>query len=145
MKQITSFQGEYRWLSNFWLTSLIMSDGIQYKSSEHAFVAQKTLDMDDRREIAKIKTPGQAKRYGRSLELRPDWQEVRLAIMYNVILHKFAQNDNLAAKLRATEDALLIEGNTWGDQFWGICDGKGLNWLGRILTLTRSIITLERS
>ena len=31
-----------------------------------------------------------------------------------------------------------IEGNTWNDTFWGVCNGQGQNWLGKILMLVRS-------
>ena len=144
MTRINSFQGKHRFLSNFWLCPVIF-DGIQYPSSEHAFVAAKTLDLSQKREITKMITPGRAKRYGRRIELRPDWNQVKVAVMYDIVRAKFAQNEALADKLLATGDALLIEGNKWGDQFWGVCNGSGHNWLGRILVLTRSLITLERS
>ena len=144
MDSIREFQGEHRWLSNFWPCEVSVS-GITYPSSEHAFQAQKTLHLPSRQLMSKLKTPGKAKRYGKTLELRPDWDLMKLSIMEDVVYAKFMQNDSLCRKLIDTGDARLIEGNRWGDRFWGICPRpgytepiEGLNWLGVILMLQRS-------
>lgn len=137
---ITSFQNEYRFLSNFWRCDITQEDelgSITYPSAEHAYVAYKTLDLQQRRHIATIPNP---KSYGRSqLELRPNWEKIKLNIMRNVVYAKFAQNPDLAEKLRATGDVQIIEGNTWGDRFWGQCPlGTGRNELGKILMEVRA-------
>lgn len=137
MDKITSFQGEYRFLSNFW-TVLIERNGIQYNSIEAAYQASKTLYIPDRIKISNM-TPGQAKRFGRKIELREDWDIVQLPIMYALNQIKF-QNPLLKQLLINTGDAKLIEGNTWGDKFWGVCNGQGLNHLGKILMRVRSEI-----
>lgn len=41
-------------------------------------------------------------------------------------------------QLLATGGVELIEGNDWGDAFWGVCGGYGQNWLGVLLMLVRS-------
>ena len=135
MRVIDSFQGEHRFLSNFWPAEVAL-DGVVYPSVEHAYVASKTLDLSARHVILKS-TPGQAKRYGRTLALRPDWESVKLAVMAGLLVQKF-RHPELAALLRATGDAELVEGNTWGDTFWGVCKGKGANNLGRMLMEIRS-------
>jgi len=130
--EIDSFSEAFRFLSNFYPAPLLY-EGIEYATSEHAFQAAKTLDQDQRLNIAMLETPGESKRYGKTVKLRPDWDDIKVRVMCEIIDAKFTQNPNLKEKLLATEDAILIEGNTWGDTFWGVCNGKGENNLGKIL------------
>ena len=58
--------------------------------------------------------------------------------MFDLVLEKFKQNPELKQKLLETGNQELIEGNTWNDTFWGVCNGQGQNWLGKILMLARS-------
>jgi hypothetical protein len=115
-----------------------MYDAVIYRSSEHAFVAAKTLDLGERKLVFNTQTPGQVKRLGRQLSLRPDWNDIRTRIMYTIVNDKFHRTPELAELLLSTSNHALIEGNTWNDQFWGQCNGKGANWLGRILMDIRS-------
>lgn len=133
---ITEFQGEHRFLSNFWPTEVV-HEGITYPSAEHAYQAAKTLDMSERRRIAAIRDPGEAKREGRKLTQRPDWETAKFTVMEQCVRDKFTRNAELAARLRATGDAELIEGNTWGDRVWGVYQGQGENRLGKILMKVR--------
>lgn len=128
---INEFQGEYRWLSNFWKCPVYI-DQIMYTSSEAAFQAYKTKDKKERLRFTEM-GPGEAKKAGKLIKLREDWEKVKLKIMTRIVLCKFTQNRDLMQKLILTRDAELIEGNTWGDKFWGVCNGEGENWLGRIL------------
>ena len=132
---IKSFRGPYRWLSNFWPAQVVL-DGIVFGSVEHAYQAAKTLDLDHRRAIAGLAKPGQAKRYGRKLQVREDWEQVKLAVMEDLLRQKFSHPD-LGQKLLDTGDACLEESNVWRDFFWGVCDGKGENHLGRLLMKIR--------
>ena len=81
--------------------------------------------------------PDQAKRLGRTVQLRGDWESVKEQIMYEICLAKFTQNKDLGRMLVDTGDAELIEGNTWNDKCWGVCDGEGENKLGKILMRVR--------
>ena len=140
MHCIDRFAGEYAFLSNFYACA-VTYDGMDFKSVEHGYQAAKTLDRMARANIAACETPGQAKRRGRSVQLRPDWTEAdRLAVMAELLGEKFGRHPELAAKLLATGDAALVEGNTWNDQFWGVCQGKGANYLGRLLMAIRAIL-----
>lgn len=132
---INYFDGEYAFLSNYY-NSPITHDGITYPTNEHFFQAMKTLKVDERLAIAAAKTPGQAKRMGRSVTLRSDWETVKSYYMELGLRLKF-QNPDLAAKLIATGDEELIEGNTWGDRIWGVCNGEGENRLGKLLMKIR--------
>ncbi len=135
---ITQFSGDYRWLSNFFLAE-VRHEGITYPSNEHAFQAAKTLDRQQRsRFTEEVITCGNAKRLGRKLALRPDWEAVKDGVMYSVCLDKFQRHVNLAQLLLKTDDADLVEGNTWSDFYWGVCNGRGQNRLGKILMAIRT-------
>lgn len=131
IKKIMKFDGDYRWLSNFYPVEIMYGKEI-WPSAEALYQGLKTVDMKERELMRRMATPGMCKRYGKKLALRPDWEKIKLEVMKEVIRRKFL-NPTLRAKLLATGDALLEEGNYWGDRFWGVCEGKGENWLGRIL------------
>lgn len=138
-EKIDCFDGEFAFLSNFYPAE-VEFEGLRYPTSEHAFQAAKTLDQKIRREfITECETPGKAKRKGNKLCLRPDWENIKLDIMTTIVRNKFYTNPELAEKLQATGDAILIEGTTWHDTFWGIDlkTGEGENHLGQILMKIR--------
>ncbi len=155
---ITSFdhRGPYGFLSNFHLVDVRLrwravlegfDDTNVYPSVEHAYQAAKTLDMTERARFARSVdggafSSGQAKRAGKTVTMRADWNEVRLIMMEGLLWQKFdvptgPVHADLAARLVATKPRELIEGNTWGDTFWGVCRGKGENHLGRLLMRVR--------
>ncbi|GJQ27182.1 MAG: hypothetical protein HBSAPP02_22140 [Phycisphaerae bacterium] len=134
---IDSFSGEYRYLSNFWLAA-VTYEGKRYPSVEHAYQAAKTLDVGERARIAGLATASEAKRAGRGLRVRVDWEQVKLGVMEQCVRDKFLNHADLGAKLLATGEAELVEGNDWGDRFWGVCEGRGENHLGKILMKVRS-------
>jgi ribA/ribD-fused uncharacterized protein len=136
MKTIDYFDEEYAFLSNFY-EAPVEKDGIVYPTNEHFFQAMKTLDNEERKKIAAALTPGQAKRMGRKVKLRPDWDSVRLQIMREGLVLKFLCHKDLAKKLVATGDAYLEEGNWWNDTFWGVCNNVGCNMLGKLLMQLR--------
>ncbi len=84
--------------------------------------------------------PSKAKRAGRTTILRQDWEDIKEQVMYEVCLAKFTQNTELGQKLIDTDDAILIEGNDWGDKTWGMVNGVGQNKLGKILMRIREEI-----
>jgi ribA/ribD-fused uncharacterized protein len=137
MDEITSFTGEHRFLSSFWPSEVRASDGIVYPTREHAFQAHKTLDLDERIRIAHLKRPSEAKRAGRALELRPHWESIKIGIMWELIILQFKSGSSMARALMRTHPAYLMEGNTWGDTFWGVCNGQGQNHLGKLLMARR--------
>ena len=128
---ITEFDGEYAFLSNFH-PCRVMLDGRWYPSVEHAYQSAKTLDDAERDRVGSAPTPAEAKERGRNLTLRPDWNEVKIAVMRRLLAQKFSDSP-LRDLLAATRPRPLVEGNTWDDRFWGVCDGEGENWLGRLL------------
>lgn len=145
---ITSFDGDYRFLSNFMYVTVKL-DGVDYPSVEHAFQAAKTPHpyerriftsaamADDRQNGRNILHAGKAKRAGKKVTLRADWDAVKLQVMEDLLRQKFAV-PKFATLLRATGDAPIVEGNYWGDTFWGVYKGTGENHLGRLLMQIRS-------
>lgn len=139
---INEFRGAYRFLSNFWPGGIpVFLDGDEYTTVEHAFQASKTLHMRERRAFQKVLRPGEAKKMGRALKdrglQRPDWENVKRRIMKDLLGQKFSEPE-LRDKLLDTGDQEIIEGNTWGDTYWGVCNGQGQNWLGKLLMEVRS-------
>jgi ribA/ribD-fused uncharacterized protein len=90
-------------------------------------------------EIRSALTPGKAKRLGRKVTLRANWELIKIDVMLDLVRQKF-QDPDLAWMLINTGDAELIEGNHWGDKFWGVCNGEGENHLGKILMQVRDEI-----
>ena len=108
-----------------------------YPSVEHAFQAAKTLDPLARELIRTAPTPKEAKRLGRAVDLRLDWEDVKVDVMRGLLVWKFLQ-EPYRSLLLSTGDEELVEGNFWRDQFWGKCDGVGENRLGRLLMEVRT-------
>ena len=142
MKTIDSFSGQHRFLSNFW-SCCIAFDGHSYRTVEHAYQAAKTLDMEDRRRIRNEASAAGAKKRGKHVELRADWEEVRVDIMRDLLRQKFG-TEPLRSRLLRTGRAKLVEGNWWGDRFWGVCDGKGKNMLGQLLMEIREELRIAK-
>lgn len=135
MTTINSFRNEYYFLSNFYI-SPVTYKGVTYSNNESAFQSAKTLNKEIRK-LFETTTPNEAKKLGRVVSLRPDWDRVKYRIMYEIVLAKFTQNKELKEKLLSTGSLYLEEGNTWGDTIWGTVKGKGDNYLGKILMRVR--------
>lgn len=134
--RIDTFRGAYYFLSNFYPEPVLWR-GVVYQTAEHAYQAAKACTPEVAARIAATHTPSAAKRLGKRIELRPDWEEIKLRVMESILRVKFAPGTECAALLEATGEALLIEGNTWGDVYWGVCNGVGTNYLGALLMLIR--------
>jgi len=135
MEPIQEFSGEYRFLSNFY-PAQVMLDGNWYPTVEHAYQAAKTTSPKVREIIRSSKTPGKAKRSGRVVPLRENWETVKQQVMLDLLRQKFYQGP-LCAKLLSTAGHELIEGNAWGDTYWGVVNGSGQNHLGKLLMQVR--------
>jgi len=134
-KEIKGFDGDYRFLSNF-SNAGVYFDELWYHSTESAYQSAKVLDQTERRRFQSM-SPGLAKKHGQKLEIRKDWDKVKIDIMSSIVFDKFYRNKDLRQKLIDTGDRLLEETNDWGDKFWGVCDGEGKNELGKILMKVR--------
>ena len=136
---INQFKDEYYWLSNMYMCNISDLVGNTYPSVENAYQASKSLTIDER--FLTI-NPYEARKLGKKVKLRDDWNVVKLAVMFRLLLTKFICNPKLVGKLVDTGDAILQEGNTWGDTYWGIDlrTGQGQNWLGKLLMVVREAI-----
>lgn len=135
---IANFVKENAFLSNFYMKPFEVN-GVMWPSVEHYFQAMKTLDIDDRERIRTVATPSEAKRLGRKVTLREDWPIVKQSVMYTALLYKFSDPE-LKQMLLETGHEYLMEGNTWGDIYWGVHNGGGANMLGVLLMFVRSNI-----
>lgn len=148
MNIIDNFKGEYFFLSNF-ANALVIYKGITYKNNEAAFQAQKVVSLSEQQKFASL-PPNLAKREGRRVKLRPDWELIKKQVMYEIVKAKFEQNSGLRRMLLNTGNAILVEGNTWHDNTWGVCKCEKCinkchidsNNLGKILMKVREELKL---
>lgn len=133
---VYGFRGNHSFLSNFEPAPVVF-EGYEYPTVEHAYQAAKFPIGHARTAIAGMLTPGQAKRAGRKLgPIRDDWEDIKVDVMERLLRQKF-QIPELREQLLAPEGFYLEETNTWGDTFWGVCNGKGKNILGLLLMKIR--------
>lgn len=139
MKPIQTFDGENQFLSNFYPAPLTY-EGHRWADSETAYQAMKSSDPEIHRQMSQLRHPGKAKRFGKHLTLRSDWEFIKVEVMTEIVTAKFDQNPDLKRKLLLTGFAHLEEGNTWNDRTWGVYppgSGNGKNYLGVILMKLR--------
>ena len=139
--RITSFTGDYAFLSNFYQYPIYVYGGIEVMTVEHAFQAAKAVLPHEKTQILNASTPGMAKKLGQRCKLREDWEDVKIDIMTKCIERKFDRTA-LGPRLYVTYDTELVEGNTWGDTFWGVdmTTGEGENNLGKLIMAQRDKI-----
>ena len=113
--------------------------GYQWAKADFSGIPEKTIEKIHIEYLTL--TPGQCKEWGQKVKLVEDWEEIKIPVMRRLVKAKF-QNPEMRAKLMATGDQELIEGNWWNDTFWGVCKGKGQNNLGKILMAERNEIRL---
>ena len=141
--KFTKLSAKYGVLSNFYPCNVTF-DGLTYPSSESAWQAQKTLNLSERKKFTEC-SASVAKKMGRSVNLRSDWESIKYQLMVDVCYAKFSQNIGLAKVLLSTGDAELVENTTaWHDNIWGNCECVkccsviGQNLLGKALMEVRA-------
>lgn len=132
------FRNEYWFLSNMYPCK-IRVNGLEFKCAEACFQSFKTTDTELRAKFQHL-NGFEAKKLGKKIKLRPDWNDIRLEVMRRVVYAKFHQNPELQKLLADVQGWCIVEDNTWHDTFWGKCDGVGENWLGCILTAIRTYV-----
>jgi ribA/ribD-fused uncharacterized protein len=135
---IDKFSGDNRFLSNFQPCKVEFEE-LEYGSVEHAYQAAKCITQKERKQFLGI-TAKEAKALGKKVKLREDWEQVKIDVMRSLLEQKFKSGSVLAGHLILTGNQELVEGNWWGDTFWGVCNGKGENWLGKLLMERRKIL-----
>lgn len=156
---ISQFSDEHEFLSNFFKAPMSLPLLGTVRDVEHAYQAMKAVRAQDRNYVLAAAGPEDAKRRGREIECRTDWDAVKRRYMHSFVLAKFVQHPELQEKLAATGGQTLVEGNSWGDTYWGaVLKGQkgwsaelpwlgppgepwsGLNYLGKILMGVRMIL-----
>jgi len=146
--RVFGFNGEYRFLSNFWPSRVdeeLPGYGvIIYPTVEHAYQAHKVTSPAKRVVISNLLSPAKAKKAGKTVDLRPYWEQVKLEVMWEWVMIKFTYHRDLRDKLLDTGDLERVEANTWGDTYWGTdMQGNGENHLGKILMQVRELLRNE--
>jgi len=133
-------KGYFEEFSNFTPSNVEIIDnmGLKYKTVEHYYQAQKTLNKLEREKFTdKSMTANQAKKLGNNkdeLTLRSDWETIKYDVMREGLRQKF-QDKTFMNLLKSTGNKQIIEWTWWGDKIWGMSDkdSKGANALGKLL------------
>ena len=137
-RNIKGMFGPYRFLSNYHIAP-VEYEGLEYPSTEAAYQAAKSLDPEVRKKFLNL-TPSEAKKLGKTVAVRPDWEDVKYEVMMEVCTYKFTKHSDLREALLLTDDKYIEETNHWKDTTWGVCNGIGKNWLGKILMEIRKTL-----
>lgn len=139
IKTIRSFSGPHAFLSNFY-PAPVQWRGIVVPTVEHGYQASKCALHSHGLNVARQLTPTNAKKAVRSfgVPIRSDWDSIKLVVMWELLIQKFCIPE-LSDMLVATAKCKLVEENTWGDTYWGICNGRGFNHLGQLLMVIREM------
>lgn len=151
---IDRFRDDHYFLSNMFPVrgGIELGGGIRVPTSEHGYYLQKFPDPADQAQILAVEDGREAKKVADRLEaqgkpITENWDEVKVEAMKRVLERKFAAGTRMAYLLLQTGEEELIEGNPWGDNFWGVSppgNPEGLNWLGRILGETRTALRAQK-
>lgn len=139
---ITQFRGEYNWLSNMYKCPVGYGN-YTFQSVENAYMFAKNNNCKDWLKFCLENPPNICKKESKNIKIREDWEEIKLEVMYKLLLQKFKQ-EPFRSKLLATNNENIQEGNFWNDIFWGV-DLKqnpnvGENHLGRLIMYIRILI-----
>ncbi len=146
---------EHGYLSN-WYASPFTVDGVAFSSVEQFMMYRKAMCFCDEKVAQKIRVtnnPAEIKELGRQV-LNYDervWAGVRQIVVYEGLLAKFSQNEDLRDKLKITGKTVLAECAV-KDRIWGVglsmkdpnrfdtTKWKGQNLLGYTLMMVRERI-----
>lgn len=142
------------WFSNFDYCRVPVVDemGIKYHTVERAFQAHKSIDKETRLRFTDMSvTEGDIKKLGRNIQIRPDWDDIKIDVMRKFVVQKYKFNLDHQAELLRSRPYDLVEWNRWHDNFWGVCicdkctkfGIHGQNHLGHIVMAIRTSIATE--
>ena len=134
---IKEFKNQYFFLSNFYEYPIYYNK-LVFCNAEAAFQAQKVINEKDQYKFINLNA-SQARKLGKTVQLKKDWEEIKDNVMYEIVKRKFTINKELQQKLLETKEEELVEGNWWHDTYWGVDSktGIGQNKLGKILMKVR--------
>lgn len=142
---IDAFRNEYAFLSNMH-ECVFPWQGLNYLALENAYQAMKCISDADKIQFTQI-SPPEAKKLGRKIAMRPDFDGFKYQLMRNLLDVKFDKklNPELYRKLLDTQPQSLVEGNWWHDNYWGYCkcdkckNKLHYNYLGELLQRKRNL------
>ncbi len=131
--------GRYKCFSN-WYSCSFTYQGYTWSNSEQALMYFKSFDKEYQKKIKKANNPAVAKKLGRQVKLRPDWDQVKLSLMIEILYAKFSQNADLKEILLNTNGVKIHE--DCNDPWWGGGPNYpgGRDYLGRALMSVRKIL-----
>jgi len=136
------FNGETHPLSNFY-PAKINVDGKIYKTAEHYYQSEKATNTMDKSRVMQAESPSNARRIGKQIKKRADFDEIKDIIMYKGVKAKFTQNVEVKAYLLATGDRYLIEDASFSP-YWGTgYNDMGENKMGKMLMQIRDELKQE--
>lgn len=138
---VNGFKDRYEFLSNMYECPIAWN-GMYFMSTEAAYQSSKCRHINDAKVFENL-SGKEAKRHSKSIQVRGDWDKIKINIMSQLVFQKFLIHPELRERLLFTEDEYLEETNTWKDTFWGVYNGIGENNLGKILMRTREYFTYE--
>lgn len=143
---IYKFREKYGWLSNM-ATCRVVVYGKTFESVENAYMYLKKPDDKEWGEFCMKNPPNKVKTASKDIEIRNDWEDVKLKVMYNLLIQKYT-TEPFKTKLLETGNENIVEGNYWNDKFWGVdlkeTPNIGENWLGRLIMDIRNKIRKGR-
>lgn len=134
------FRDNFAFLSNFYPCTINTKHGV-FRSSEHLYQASKSQSPLIWETVRNHPSKG-LKAFAKTIDIRNDWDIVKLPIMEKILNLKFTQHPDLKAKLQKIS-GIIIEHNEWHDNYWGSCtcnrckDRKFNNYLGQLLMKIR--------
>lgn len=133
-ERVCFYEQDFYPLSNFSSFQLLYR-GMRFATSEHAYHWEKFPHLPDTQSMIWTATSAhEAFKIAEAMasERRPDWDEIKLDVMRNILWNKVYQHEYVRRKLLATGDRELVE-NSWRDSFWGWGPNKGgQNMLGKL-------------
>lgn len=143
------------YLSNWYMSDFAV-DGVKFSSMEQYMMYQKAICFKDKETAEKIlqtENVGKIKALGREVKNYNDviWNGLRQVIVYDGLIEKFRQNEDLRQKLLSTECNILaecaVQDKIWGiglsmkdERRFDINEWKGRNLLGFTLMRVRDVL-----
>ena len=121
----------------------VCHDNRTFQNAEAAFQSAKCANEADKDRFVNLNGKD-AKRLGRQIQMKPDWDITKLAAVKDILKDKFTRNPDLKQKLLQTGNIPIVEENTWNDRYWGVCNGQGSNHLGKLLMNVRAELQAEK-